>query len=114
MRDFIDVAKKSFDVNHELIHIDDYDFLTENNLFYLVPWIMTDEKHFGSARISNIKAINNGLTFRNLNTSVKEVYNWWNSDSITQERRDLLEKNQRSVLLREKEIIEKWKSIRAL
>ena len=75
---------------------------------------MTDEKHFGSARISNIKAINNGLTFRNLNTSVKEVYNWWNSDSITQERRDLLEKNQRSVLLREKEIIEKWKSIRAL
>ena len=75
---------------------------------------MTDEKHFGSARISNTKAINNGLTFRNLNTSVKEVYNWWNSDSITQERRDLLEKNQRSVLLREKEIIEKWKSIRAL
>lgn len=114
MRDFIDVAKKSFDVNHELIYIDDYDFLTENNLFYLVPWIMTDEKHFGSARISNIKAINNGLTFRNLNTSVKELYNWWNSDSITQERRDLLEKNQRSVLLREKEIIEKWKSIRAL
>ena len=74
---------------------------------------MTDEKHFGSARISNIKAINNGLTFRNLNTSVKEVYNWWNSDSITQERRDLLEKNQRSVLVREKEIIEKWKSVTA-
>ena len=74
---------------------------------------MTDEKHFGSARVSNIKAINNGLTFRNLNTSVKEVYNWWNSDSITQEIRDLLEKNQRSVLVREKEIIEKWKSVTA-
>ena len=73
---------------------------------------MTDEKHFGSARVSNIKAINNGLTFRSLNTSVKEIYNWWKSDSITQERRDLLEKNQRSVLVREKEILEKWKSIK--
>lgn len=108
MTDFVEIAKQTFDVNHTLVYVDDYGFLKENNLYYLVPWIMTDDKHYGSARVSNAKAIQNGLTFRNLNTSIKEIHEWWYSDSLSQDRRDLLEKNKNSILVREKEIIEKW------
>ncbi len=67
---------------------------------------------YGGARINNQKAIENGLTFRNLKDTVKDTYQWWISDSLTDERRNKFELKPDSILLREKSIIENWKKLK--
>ncbi|MFY0604399.1 MAG: NAD-dependent epimerase/dehydratase family protein [Flavobacteriaceae bacterium] len=108
IHDFAKEAQATFNVKNELVFVNDYAFLKENSVYYIVPWIMEDAYSYGSARISNQKAKENGFTFRNLNTSIKETYDCWYSDALTQELRDKFEKNPRNVLLREQEILTKW------
>ena len=112
MQEFIDNAKVAFDVESTFVNIDDYDFLKESNVPYLIPWIMPEGNNYGTARINNQKGIKNGLTFRDLKDSVKDTYRWWISDSLTNERRNKFElKKADAILLREKSIIENWKKI---
>ena len=109
MHQFIDQVKGAFGKEHNLVYVDNYDFLTSNDVYYIVPWIIADKYNYGSARVNNEKALKNGLTYRDLKTSIKETHDWWYSDALTQERRDRLEKNEKSVLFREQELLEKWK-----
>lgn len=106
---FITNVKNTFDVTNEFIYIDDYDFLKKNKIYYIIPWIMQDKYNFGSARINNSLAIENGLEFRDLKTSILETHEWWYSDNLSDEKRNLYEKNPNSILVREKEIITNWK-----
>ncbi len=108
MLDFVTEAHTAFDVKNELIQINDYNFLQNNGVPYLVSWIPPIGKNYGSSRAANTKAIAAGLTFRDLKTSVKDMYNWWYSDAITQEQRNQFEKNPKGVLVNEQEIIKKW------
>ncbi len=41
--------------------------------------------------------------------SIEETYQWWISDSLTDERRNNFELKSGSILLREKSILENWK-----
>ena len=109
MQEFVSGAAKTFEVEHNFVYVDDYDFLLKNDVYYIVPWIMPDKYNYGSARVNNQKALQNGLTIRNLNTSILETHDWWYSDALTQERRDKMEKNEKTPLFREQEILEKWK-----
>ena len=109
MQEFVQKAKTAFDVDNTLVYVDDYNFLKENNVYYIVPWIIEDKYEYGSALIDNSKAKENGLTFRNLNTSIKETYDWWYSDALTQEQRDKFEKNPQTTFFKEQEILKKWK-----
>lgn len=113
MQAFVNEAKGAFNVDTTIVPVDDYDFLEKNGVYYLVPWIPPVGKNYGSARASNKKAIAAGLTFRDLKTSVKEMHNWWYSDAITQEQRDKFEKNPKGVLMKEQEILSKWKELHA-
>jgi 2'-hydroxyisoflavone reductase len=112
MYSFVEEAKKAFDVETSFVKIDDYDFLKENNVHYIVPWIMPIGKNKYSAVADNSKAKKNGLTFRPLTDSIKDTYDWWYSDNVTQEQRDKVELNPKSILVREKSILEKWKAIK--
>ena len=109
MQEFVNEAAKTFNVESSFVMIDDYDFLIENKVYYSVPWIMSDEKNYGSARISNSKSIAAGLTFRPLRDTVKDTYDWWTSDAITEERRQKYEGNPNTLLVKEIAIIENWK-----
>lgn len=109
MYDFMDKAKDTFDVENDFVYINDYDFLKENKIYYIVPWIMQDKYNYGSARINNSLAKENGLIFRDLKTSIKETHDWWYSDNLTDERRAKFEQRKGSMLVREKELIKKWK-----
>lgn len=113
MYSFVEEAQKAFEVESIFVKIDDYDFLEENNVFYIVPWIMPTGNDIGSAKISNQKALANGLSLRPLTQSIKDTYDWWYSDALTQEDRDKVEADPKSTLLREKELIEKWKALQA-
>jgi 2'-hydroxyisoflavone reductase len=111
MYNFIEEASKAFSVESSFVKIDDYDFLTENGIEYIVPWIMPLPDLVGSAKINNEKAKNNGLTFRPLQQTVKDTYDWWNSDAVTQKQRDEVEQNPNSILMKEPSILEKWKAL---
>lgn len=109
MYSFIEEASKAFEVESSFVKIDDYDFLEENNIQYIVPWIIPLGSQVGSAKINNQKAKANGLEFRPLVDTVKETFAWWNSAAVSQELRDKVEKDPNSILAREASIIKKWK-----
>lgn len=111
MSEFVQNAQKAFSAKPTFVEIDDYNFLKENNINYLVPWIPVEGNYFGSARINNKKSIGAGLTFREIHASVKDTYNWWYSNALNDERRNKYELNSKSVLVREKAILTKWKKL---
>jgi len=109
MYDFVEEASKAFDVEHTFVKVDDFEFLKANKVPYLVPWIMPEGNNYGSARANIDKALAAGLTYRDLPTSIRETYNWWHSDGVTDEMRQKFEGNTGNVFNREKEIIAAWK-----
>lgn len=110
IHEFVKSAKQAFDTESTFIKIDDYQFLKENDLFYLVPWILPEGDHYGTARINNEKAIKAGLTFRDVKETIKDIYDWWHSDAVTEKRRKSFESKPESIMVREKSIIENWKN----
>ena len=109
MYSFVKEAGKAFDVNSSLIYVDDYKFLKEQHINNLIPWIMPEGNNTGSARVNNKKGIKAGLSFRNLHDTIKDTYDWWYSDALTDERRNKFEQNPEAVLLREKAVLGAWK-----
>lgn len=106
---FVEEARKAFSVESTLIHIDDYEFLKEQKVPYLIPWIMPEGNNRGSALINNEKGIRGGLTFRDLQNTVRDTYDWWYSGTLTDDFRNKFEQDPETVLMREQEIIEAWK-----
>ena len=107
---FVEEAKGAFDVESSSVKIDDYDFLIENDIYYIVPWIMPTGNNAGSAKINHEKAKANGFSLRPITETIKDTYAWWNSDAISQEKRDEVELNPDSILQREASIIVQWKA----
>lgn len=110
MHAFVKKAQRAFDVDSTFVPIDDYDFLKKHKIPYLIPWILPEGHNYGSALINNKKGIKAGLTFRDLKTTMKDTYDWWYSDALTDEQRNNYERDPESVLMREKSIIEAWKT----
>lgn len=108
--EFIEKASKSFNKNTSITMIYDYSFLEKNDIFFQAPWLIPNKKHFGSARIKNEKAIEKGLTFRSLNDTVIDTFNWWNSDAVSKERKTEYNQNNKTLAAREKELLLKWKN----
>lgn len=106
---FVEEASKAFDTDSSFVKIDDHDFLRANGVEYIVPWIMPIDGNEGSAMINNQKAINNGLNFRPLTSTMKDTYDWWYSSAVSQDRRNEVEQDANSILARESSIIEQWK-----
>ena len=92
--------------------IDDYDFLKEHKIPYLIPWILPEGNNWGSARINNERAVAQDLSFRPLVDTLRDTHTWWFSDSISQEQRDQVMKNPEGVLMREAEVLAAWEADR--
>jgi 2'-hydroxyisoflavone reductase len=108
MQQFIKEAAKAFDTTSSFVMVDDYEFLNKNGIYYSIPWVMPDEKHYGSARVSNKKSIAAGLTYRPLSETVKDTFNWWNSDKVDIERKAKFNENLEVMLVNEKKMIAQW------
>lgn len=109
MQQFVYGAHAAFSSAVSFVSIPDYEFLTAHKVPYIVPWIMPVGENFGSSRASNQLAITNGLTFIPLAQSVRDIYEWWNSEAVTEERRMKLEKGEKSIMAREAAILAAWK-----
>ena len=108
MPEFVAEASKAFYTPSNLIQIDDYDFLAKHGVHDIVPWIMPTGKNRGSSLINNHKALDNGLILTPLVTTVMDTHTWWNSDAVSQEKRDKVIQNPDSVLQRETELLRLW------
>ncbi|ARV09040.1 hypothetical protein BTO05_05095 [Winogradskyella sp. PC-19] len=109
--DFVKEASTTFNKASTFVLVDDYDFLKENNIYFQIPWVMPDKKHFGSARIDNKNAIAAGLTFRPLKETILDTYNWWNSDIIDAVRKENYETNKNTLLAKEKALLAEWSEL---
>lgn len=76
----------------------------------MVPWIPPTGENAGSALINNEFAMANGLDFMPLAKSVIDIYNWWESDAITDERRQKMISGEKALMAREKDILAAWRT----
>ena len=67
--------------------VDDYDFLVEQELMAMIPWILPVGENLGSQRIKIDRALEDGLTFRPLAATAMDTLDWWYSDAVSDERR---------------------------
>ena len=100
----------SYNVPINFIQIDDFDFLVENSIMGLQPWVIQLPEYAGMSRTDNRKAIKSGLTFRPLADTVNATKEWWYSSAVSDERRHNILNGERSFMRREKTILEKWKN----
>lgn len=107
---FVHGIHANYNVPINYIQIDDNDFLQENGLFGIQPWVIQLPEYAGMSKTNNSKAIASGLTFRSLSDTVVATKNWWYSDAVSQERRDNILGGENSLMQREKGILEKWKA----
>ena len=110
MQQFIYAAHGAFSSPAKFTFIPDYDFLIDNEIYYSVPWIMPTDENYGSARVNNSHSVVNGLTFRPISQSIKDIHTWWYSDAVQEERRQKMETGEKSLMKREASILEKWKN----
>ena len=107
---FVHGVHASFNSPVNYIQIDDLDFLKENNLIGIQPWVIQLTEYAGMSKSDNSKAIAADLTFSPLSETVQDTKEWWYSDAVDQERRDKILDGERSFMQREQEIIENWKA----
>ncbi len=106
---FVHGIHASFNSPVNYIQIDDQEFLEENGLIGIQPWVIQLPQYAGMSKSDNSRAIEAGLTFRSLSETVGATKKWWYSDAVTQERRDNILSGERSLMKREKDILLKWK-----
>lgn len=106
-------AHAAFGSKVDFVPIDDYAFLEENNIPFMAPWILPGEKFRGMSRVNIDKSVANGLTYRPLATTTKDVHDWWYSEAVTQERRDKFRNNEGGMIQREAAIIKAWRRVKS-
>jgi 2'-hydroxyisoflavone reductase len=110
MHQFVFGAHAAFSSAASWVMIPDYDFLEAHGVPYAIPWIMPVGENYGSARVDISHAVANGLTFRPLAESCRDILDWWYSDAVTEERRQNMVAGEGSLMAREPEIIAAWKA----
>lgn len=106
---FVHGIHASYNSPVNFIQIDDNQFLIENYVIGIQPWVVQLPEYAGMSKSDNSKAIASGLTFRPLADTVEATKKWWYSEAVSQERRDNILTGERSFMKKEKEIITKWK-----
>ena len=85
---FVHGIHASFNSPVNYTQIDDNQFLQDNGLIGIQPWVIQLPKYKGMSMSDNSRAIDAGLTFRPLFETVAATKAWWYSDAVTPERRD--------------------------
>lgn len=106
---FVHGIHASFNSPVNYVQIDDTDFLQENGIIGIQPWVIQLPAYAGMSKSENSKAIDAGLTFRPLSETVQATKEWWYSDAISQERRDNILTGERALMQREKDILANWR-----
>ena len=107
---FVHGVHASFNSPISYVQIDDIDFLQENGIIGIQPWVIQLPQYAGMSKSENAKAIQADLTFRPLSETVWATWKWWNSDAVDEERRKNILEGENSFMQREKGILKSWKA----
>ncbi len=107
---FVHGIHASYNSPINFIQIDDLEFLRENSIIGIQPWVIQLPEYAGMSQCNNSKAIQAGLTFSSLSNTVQATKDWWYSNAVSDERRNNILTSERSFMRREKDILEKWAS----
>lgn len=108
VRRFVHGAHAAFSSEARFVQVPDYDFLREHGVRGVVPWIMPAGNNVGSARANPERSLAAGMTLTPLAQSVRDMYDWWRSGVVSDERRERVVRGERSLLRRESEILADW------
>jgi len=109
VHEFASKAAQTFNQKSSFTRIDDYEFLKSNGVYFAIPWVMAEGDHYGSARISHQSALEAGLTYRPLKDTIKDTYDWWQSDAVAEDRKQKYQDDARSLHNKEEELLAAWK-----
>ncbi|MGE0159918.1 MAG: NAD-dependent epimerase/dehydratase family protein [Gemmatimonadales bacterium] len=109
---FVHGVHAAFSTPVTFVPIDDYDFLTRERVLDAIPWIMPVGDNYGSARVSNRRALERGLELTPLADSMRDLYEWWLTDAVSDERREALTTAATSLMAREPAILAAWRVTR--
>lgn len=107
---FVHGIHASYNSPVNYIQIDDLNFLEENGIIGIQPWVIQLPKYAGMSKSDNSKSIAADLQFRSLSDTVNATKEWWYSDAVSQDRRDKILTGERSFMNREKDILAKWRA----
>jgi 2'-hydroxyisoflavone reductase len=114
MHDFVHGVHDAIGSDVSWVMGTDYDFLLEHNVEFNIPWIMPIDEYAGSARINIERAKAAGLTYRTLAQTTMDTLDWWDSDAVTDDRRESAWTSERGAFAmkpeREAEVIAAWKA----
>lgn len=85
MERFLEGVRAGTGADPRYVWVEDYDFLAQHEVEGIVPWIMLRGDHLGMTSIDSGRAIAAGLTFRPLETTVRDTLAWW--PTVPAERR---------------------------
>jgi len=105
---FVHGVHASYNSPVNYIQIADLNFLKENDIIGIQPWVIQLPEYAGMSQSDNSRAIAAGLQFRSLSDTVRATNDWWYSEAVTQERRDNILKGEQSFMNREKDILTNW------
>ena len=103
MHAFVYGVQAAFSAPVSYTMIPDYEFLEAKGILDRIPWIMPTGDNYGSARVNNQFGITNGLSFTPLAKSARDIYDWWYSDAVSEERQHKWDETN------EKAIIKAWR-----
>ncbi len=107
---FVHGIHANFNSPIQFTQVDDLDFLQDNDVIGIQPWVIQLPKYKGMSMSSNTKAIAADLKFRPLSQTVSDTHDWWYSDAVTPERRKNILEDESSFIHREKILLEKWRA----
>lgn len=110
MQAFVHGVHAAFSSPVSFISISDYEFLEKKyGILDMVPWIVPTGENAGSALVNNELGVANGLSFTPLAKSVIDIFHWWNSDAVSEDRRIKMVSGEDSIMRKEKEMLASWK-----
>ncbi len=83
--EFYEAARVALRAEATFTYVDDYDFLSEHGITEAIPWAMLRGNDYGMMSVTTDRAIAAGLTFRPLETTVRDTLAWW--PSVSEARR---------------------------
>ena len=110
MHQFVHGVHAAFATPATFVAVEDYEFLAQQQVLDAIPWIMPVGDNYGSARANNARAIQRGLTFTPLADSMRDLYEWWLTDAVSDQRRQRLTAAATSLMAREPAILSAWRT----
>jgi 2'-hydroxyisoflavone reductase len=86
IEEFLAQAQRAVGGTGALTWIEDYEFLTAQEIFDSVPWVMLQGNDRWHMSASNTKAVAAGLGFRGLDVTVRDTLAWW--ETVAAKRRE--------------------------